>query len=255
MTQPIKSKWLIFPKPQPAARLRLFCLPFAGGSSNAFRNWTKYLPAALELGLVELPGRGTRLSESLRHSLPELIPEITNALAPWLDLPFVLFGHSMGSLLAFELNYYLRQHLTKSASHLFLSGRGAPHLQDTEPQIHQLAHDDFVAKIRAYNGTPKEVLEHRELMELMIPILRADFEICETYQFKPNGRLPFDQPLTIFGGLKDTSSPRPALEAWNRYTTSSFQVRMFPGDHFYLLDSEMLLIQTMLRDIGSHFRL
>lgn len=253
MTKAIKSKWLVFPKPQPAARLRLFCLPFAGGSSNAFRNWTKYLPSTVELCSIELPGRGSRLSEALRHSLPELLPEISAALEPHLDLPFVFFGHSMGTLLAFELNYYLRQQLSKSASHIFLSGRGAPHLADPEPPIHQLGHDDFISKIKEYNGTPKQILEHRELMELMVPILRADFEICETYRFEADEREPFDQPLTIFGGLKDSSTPRPVLEAWSRYTTSTFQVRMFPGDHFYLLDSEMLLIQTMLRDIGNHF--
>ena len=242
--------WIVKPRPRPDAKLKLVCLPFAGGGSSSFRSWTPLLPAQVELLTVEIPGRGQRLSETLRTKIEALIPDIANALQKELDRPFALFGHSMGTLLGFELAHYLRVHFHKEPAYLFFSGRGAPGQPSTEEPIHQLPKDDFVRRIREYNGTPKEVLEHQELMDLMIPILRADFEVCETYSYTQHP--PFNCPLTAFGGLQDSGAPKSNMQAWKEHTTGTFNLRMFPGGHFFIMEHTQTLIQSLLRDINAY---
>jgi len=251
---PMKDNlWLVTPNPRPNAKLILICLPFAGGSSNSFRSWASILPPPVELKAVELPGHGLRLSEKLSHSLPELIEPMSEGIVDSLDRPFAVFGHSMGALLGFEMCLYLQEKHDKIPMHVFLSGHGAPNKPLRDEPIHHLPEPEFIAKIREYNGTPHEVLENQELMNLMLPILRADFEICETYRFSGDARLR--APLTAMGGIKDPSTPRSDLEAWRAFTTEEFNVRLFPGDHFYLLEQKITLLQAILRDINSHFNL
>jgi len=245
--------WVIKPKPNSQARLKLFCLPFAGGSSVSFYNWAELLPETLELCLIEIPGRGQRLSEPLRHRLDELVPEIAEGIKDELEQPFVLFGHSMGALLGYELTYLLQTDFQIMPQHLFLSGRGAPHLPNRDEPIHQLPEADFVRHIKKFNGTPKAVLEHQELMELLLPILRADFEICETYQYRSKEKITC--PLTILGGLQDSGATREELAAWRKLSSGPFNLRLFPGDHFYLLEQRPKLIETIMRDIDYHFSL
>ncbi|MBD3225124.1 MAG: alpha/beta fold hydrolase [Caldithrix sp.] len=249
-----RDQWVVLPKANASASLRLICLPFAGGTSNAFRNWTRYLPDSIELCAVELPGRGHRLSETLFRHIDPLIEQTARGIKSYLNKPFVIFGHSMGALTGFELTHHLLKEFALQPIHLFVSGRGAPHLPSREQPIHRLPDAEFVNKIRNYNGTPKEVIEHDELMDIMKPILRADFQVCETYEYT-NQYAPFNHPITVFGGLKDSSTTREDLQAWKQYTHSFFNLRMFPGDHFYLQDSEVQVIETILRDISSHFDL
>ena len=248
-----RDTWVIIPKKVPDPKLRLFCLPFAGGNANAFRDWVNYLPDSVELNTVEIPGRGHRLAEPLMKELHPLVEAIAAGIRPYLDRPFVLFGHSMGALLGFELTHLLKEKYNRAPVHLFLSGRGAPDTIDREEPIHRLPEAAFIEKIKKYNGTPKDVLEHEELMQIMIPILRSDFQVCETYVYKPKSKL--DLPLTVFGGLKDSSSPQPDLQAWEKFTSGPFALRMFPGDHFYLLQSKADLVHAVLRDVNKYSRL
>ncbi|APF18132.1 thioesterase II family protein [Caldithrix abyssi] len=248
-----QNKWLVIPTPRPAARIILLCFPFAGGSSHSFRGWAPILPPSVELRAVELPGHGTRLSEPLAEDIHELIEPIARGIASSLDKPFAIFGHSMGALLGFEVALYLQNKLNKRAEHLFVSGHGAPGTPRHEPEIHHLPKPQFLAKIKEYNGTPKEALENKELMDLMFPILKADFKICETYAHKNSGLL--NTPLTALGGIQDPSTPREDLEKWRSFTTQSFNIRLFPGDHFYLLQQKVNLLKAILTDISSHFNL
>ncbi len=245
-----KDTWVVTPKAIPDAGIRLICLPFAGGSATAFRDWLPYLPDVVELNAVEIPGRGHRLSEPLIRKIDLLVQAIGQGIKSYLDKPFVIFGHSMGALLGFELTHYLTDQLDAKPLHLFLSGRGAPDRPNREEPIHHLPEKTFIEKIRHYNGTPKQVLEHEELMQIMLPILRSDFEVCETYRYKEKPQLTV--PLTVFGGLKDASATPDDLEAWSAFTSGPFARRMFPGDHFFILNEKMTLIQAILRDIKKH---
>jgi medium-chain acyl-[acyl-carrier-protein] hydrolase len=193
-----------------------------------------------------LPGRGTRFSEPLFTDLAPLIEAAGTALAPELATgrSFALFGHSMGSLLAFELARWLRRHGGRAPSHVFASGHGAPQLPPEDAPIHALPHDEFIAALRDLNGTPPEVLEHAELLELLLPVLRADCGVSEKYTYTDEP--PLECPVTALGGASDPDVPVDRLEAWRAQTRGAFTARVLPGDHFYLQSAQALVVETLV---------
>lgn len=226
------DRWIAYRKPSPQARLRLFCLHYAGGAASAFRGWQAEVPPEIEICPVQLPGRESRLREERLDSVEAVLDALPRALEPYLDLPFAFFGHSMGALLAYELTHRLERDGRSLPARLLLSGRRAPQVPDDEPPIYDLPDDEFKAELRKLNGTPEAVLEHPELMELLLPVLRADFTLCETYEYEPRAPLPV--PISAYGGLSDHKVEREALEAWSERTRGGFKLRMFEGDHFFL---------------------
>jgi medium-chain acyl-[acyl-carrier-protein] hydrolase len=243
------TPWFTSQRPNARARLRLFCFPYAGGGAAIYRLWPQSLPSEVEVCVAQLPGRGTRLREQPFTSLDALVEAAAEAIAPSLDKPFALFGHSMGAMISFELARRLREQGRPQPAHLFVSGRRAPQLPNDDPVSYNLPDADLGRELLRLNGTPKEVLEHPELMELMLPLLRADFSVVETYVYRPG--VPLDCPLTAFGGLRDSEVGREQLEAWSEQTTSEFALRMLPGDHFFLNDAQAqtLLLSALSRDL------
>ncbi len=244
-----QNPWLVKNVRKPNPRLKLLCLPFAGGSSVAYREWGRQLPDSIEVLALELPGRGQRLMEPLVTHLPDLVRQIAHNIQDELDRPFAFFGHSMGATLAWELSHYLITQYNNEPAFLFLSGRSAPHLNDREEPIHQLSDEQFWEKIRSFEGTPPEILQHKELMELLLPIIRADFKMVETYEHR--NRPPLNIPMTILGGLEDESTPKEYLDAWREYTTASFSLRMFPGGHFFLQKHTAKILELIVRDLNG----
>lgn len=226
------DSWLICPKPNPDAQIRLFCFPYAGGSANIFRRWSNHLPNTIEVCAVELPGRGMRIKLPPFTQLEPLITELASVLKPKLDKPFAFFGHSMGGLVSFELALLLRKKYGINPNHLFVSAHRAPQLVDPKPPIHNLPEAEFIAELRRLNGTPQTLLENEELMQLFLPILRADFAVLETYVYTQQA--PLNIPITAFGGLEDQEVSRDQIQAWQEQTSASFALHMFPGDHFFL---------------------
>ena len=226
------NPWINCPKPNPQARLRLFCFPYAGTGASTFRTWSDQLPPDIEVCPVQLPGREKRLSEPLFTHLSPLVKILALILLPYLDRPFAFFGHSMGALVSFELTRKLRHHKAPSPMHLFVSGRRAPQIPNPDPPIHQLPDNAFVGELRRYNGTPEAVLQNPELRSLFLPILRADLAINETYTYISEA--PLDCPISAFGGLQDKEVSRKELDAWRDQTNTTFSLSMFPGDHFFL---------------------
>ena len=238
------SRWFTYPKPNPDATVRLFCFPYAGGQALIYRTWAKNFPKAIEVCLAELPGRGGRLYDAPFTRLSPLVDAIGQAILPHLDKPFAFFGHSMGALIAFELARYLRRQRGPAPRHLLVSGRRAPHLSETERTTYNLPEAEFTEELKRLNGTPQEVLEHEELMQLMLPLLRADFGICETYQYESEP--PLDCPISAYGGLQDTHVTKEHLEAWRTQTNNRhFTLQMLPGDHFFIQSAEPLLLRLI----------
>jgi medium-chain acyl-[acyl-carrier-protein] hydrolase len=166
-------------------------------------------------------------------SIPVLVEGLLPALRPHLDLPFAFFGHSMGAVLAREVAGGLARHGGPQPHHLFVSGRRPPWMRDEQTLMHRLSDREFVDEItRRYGGIPPEVLEHPDLMELLLPCLRADIEALETFEPVPSA--PLVCPVTAYGGIDDRLAPRAHLDAWRIETTGGFDVRVFAGDHFYL---------------------
>lgn len=177
-----------------------------------------------------------------------MVQSVVSAVHPYCQKPFAIFGHSMGAKLSFEFARRLRQDHGIQPLHLFLSGCRAPQFPDPAP-FYDLPQPEFMEKLRGLNGTPAEVLDHPELMELLLPLLRADFQVIQTHTFAADS--PLDCPITAFGGLEDDEISHAHLEGWREQTTSRFSLQMFPGDHFFLRTSQSFLLKAIsegLRD-------
>lgn len=241
------DSWIACRKPRPQARLRLFCFPYAGGGALIFRTWADGLPADVEVCPVQLPGRGTRLMEPLFTQLSPLIQALAQALLPLLDKPFAFFGHSLGALVSFELARQLRRQYGVQPVRLFVSASRAPQLPHRGLPIHTRSEGDFLAELRHLNGTPREVLDHEELMQISLPVLRADFAVYETYVYPTEP--PLNYPISAFGGLRDRTVSQSDLEAWREQTSVSFSLQMFPGDHFFLNTTQPLLLRVLSQEL------
>jgi surfactin synthase thioesterase subunit len=240
------DRWLTCPRPNPAAQVRLFCLPYAGGAAHIFRNWHVGLPGEVEVHLVHLPGRAMRMMEPPFTRIADLVDDLAPAVQSKLNKPYAVFGHSMGALIGFELVHVLRKQTGLEAAHLFASGCSAPHIPDPNP-IHMLPDGEFIDALRALNGIPQEILQHEELFELILPTLRADMLMTEKYE--PLVRDPLRCPITVFGGLEDPIIYREHLEQWQQHTSGEFLLQIFPGDHFFCHTEEARLLTAVSRQL------
>jgi medium-chain acyl-[acyl-carrier-protein] hydrolase len=244
------ERWLAYREVNPRARLRLFCFPYAGGGASVYRGWGSSLPGDLEVCPVQLPGRESRLRDQPFNRPEPLIQAIADVLAPYLaEMPFVFFGHSMGAMISFELARELRRRGQALPQHIFVSGRRAPQLPAREEAIHELPEAEFLERLRELNGTPEEVLQHTELMKLLLPILRADFAVNETYTYVEEE--PFDFGISAFGGLGDEDITREDVAAWKDHTRGRFRQRMLPGDHFFVNSAKDLILESVARDLAE----
>lgn len=227
------TPWIYRPVARADASARLFCFTHAGVSAVVYRAWPDALPGKLDVCAIQLPGRGTRMREAPVRSIAALVDAIVPALRPWLDLPFAFFGHSMGSLLAREVAGALVQAGGPAPRHLIVSGRRPPSMPDPHPPLRHLSDAEFVCEInRRYGGIPPELLQHADVMALLLPALRADIHALETFPLRAPARL--DCPITVYGGEGDRYAPREHLDAWRDETRAQCRVRVFPGDHFFV---------------------
>jgi len=180
--------------------------------------------------------------------MADAVQEAAEAVQSSLDIPFALFGHSMGAVICFELARLLRRQLGIVPVHLFISARPAPQFPHRRPLLSPLRDEQFVAEIRQrYNGIPGEVLQDPELMELLLPVLRADVEMLETYDYLPGPLLCC--PITAFGGQQDTETPFDELTGWREQTNARFRTRVLPGDHFFVRSAETEVLDIISRQL------
>jgi medium-chain acyl-[acyl-carrier-protein] hydrolase len=219
---------------RPDPRHRLFCFPHAGAGAATYAPWPSLLPNDIEVVAIQLPGREDRLGEPAFTDAAALIRPMVQVLRPYLRLPFSLFGHSGGALFAFELARALRARLGREPARLFVSGQPAPDLVDQLPVLHTLADADFVRAVRDLGGTAPAVADDPQLLDVVLPALRADFGLWERYRFTPGPRL--SAPITAFAGNRDTRAPVDTVAAWQRHTDGAFTLTTFDGDHFFVRD-------------------
>lgn len=230
------TPWLVRSKAAGDEPVRLFCLPYAGGGASAFRSWPARLPGVDVLG-VQPPGRETRLSEPPLTRWQPLITALADAVAGELDRPYAIFGHSMGARVGFELARELRRRGQPAPVALFASACKAPHVpRPPLPKFDAMPEKVFVARLRRMNGTPPEVFDHPELLELLLPAIRADFSLADSYEYADEPAL--DCPLRVYGGSLDREAREDELLAWQAHTTQSFDLTMLPGGHFVIVSHE-----------------
>ena len=230
------SPWLTRFVPRPNARVRLVCFSYAGGGSAVYRPFSMSLPESVEVVGVLLPGRERRLREPALTSITAIVEGVLPALAPELDRPYAFFGHSMGAMVAYEVAREMPNRGLPSPGHLFVSGRRAPHLQEPDPPLSHLSDEAFVEAIdRRYGGIPAEILQHRDILELLLPALRADMAAIEAHRHSPGPTLPC--PITLFGGHDDPRAGPDVLAPWQEQTQDRTLMRHFAGGHFYFNDA------------------
>lgn len=237
------SRWIVRFRPRPDARARLFCLPYAGAGASVYRGWPAQLPPDVELCAVQLPGREGRHDEPLFTDVRALAGAVCEGIAALCDRPFVVFGHSLGALLAYEAALLLERAGGPSPALLVVSGHRAPHLPRTHPPIHHLPDAEFIDELRRLNGTPSEVFDHPELLALVLPPLRADLRMAETYVAPPPA--PLACPILAVGSTGDDRVSEAAMDAWRIVTAGPFTAAMLPGDHFYLKSHGGLLLDLL----------
>jgi surfactin synthase thioesterase subunit len=245
-----KDPWIVRPRPNPAASLRLFCFPYAGVGSSVFRAWQTQFPASIELVLTQPPGREGRWSEKPFQDLPPLADAATQALLPYLDIPFVFFGHSLGALVSFEIARRLRRQGRPLPTHFFASAHRAPQLPNPHPDMRGLGDREFVDQVcREYGGIPQAVLDAPELVELMLPCMRADFSVFETYRYAEEP--PLACSITAFGGTRDRRVSEPEVAAWREQTAGDFRMQMFEGGHFFFQDRLAEFLSIVKRELAN----
>ena len=226
-----QSTWRVF-NPSSSAELRLICIPYAGGSANVSFDWAKNLPQQVEVCAVQMAGRQNRLDEPPMTRWQDVVDELVRDVAMFAEKPFALYGHSLGALISFELARRLQTAPGISPSIVFVSACRAPDLvvSDERP-IHELTDQEFERKLRRYKGTPEAFFSHSELKQLLLPMLRADFEMYHRYRFAPGAQLRC--PMVALGGISDQIESE-QIAQWQFHTAGSFRMQMLPGDHFFL---------------------
>nr|WP_249416506.1 thioesterase domain-containing protein [Streptomyces sp. TS71-3] len=240
-------------QPRPAARLRLVCLPHAGGGAGFYRTWDALLPPDVELLAVQYPGREDRWADPMADRMDDLVHAVTEDLLPLLDRPYAFFGHSMGSAVAWELAHALRGH-GAPPRRLFVSGREAP--GTARPgSVHRQSDEALGAELARLGGTPPEVLADPDLRAAVLGYVRSDYRLIETYRPGPLSRPPLDCPITVLTGDCDPDCDLRAgrehggdgTGGWAALTTGRTHVHTFSGGHFYLGPQRARVIATLLR--------
>jgi medium-chain acyl-[acyl-carrier-protein] hydrolase len=244
------TPWIVGARTNPKARCRLFCLPHSGSGASQFASWRNFLSPVLDICPIQLPGRENRLREAPLTRIQQIAEILAGELKPYSDRPYILYGYSVGALIAFELARELRRRNVDPAISLFALARPAPHLAQTRYPLHQLPDEMFLAELtRRFNGMSPLILQDRELMELLLPTLRADVTALETYIYQPEA--PLDCPIRAFGGSLDSTTTEDELRAWRLHTKSSFNLEILPGDHFFIRSNQQSIFQAISKEIPS----
>lgn len=233
------------------SKMRLYCFPYAGGSAAVFNKWRTYLNRKIELVPVELAGRGIRFREAFYGSMFEAVNDLYSRLSPTLTQgPYAFFGHSMGSLLVYELCHKIMAENRIGPVHIFLSGKSPPHLKKETKLLHTLPIEKFKEELYEIGGTPREVLENQELMDIFIPILKADYQIYETYEFTPRDT-KLKAGITVFNGISDNIGYEAMLE-WGEYTSGSSEIYQFEGGHFFIHQHTVEIVKIINETLGRY---
>lgn len=244
----MQNKWFKNLRSSENCKIRMFCFPHAGGSAEAFKHWGKYLPDWMELYSIQLPGRSNRLSEPLINDIKELVDKATNEIIPLLNSKsYIFLGHSLGGVIAFEVAKTLRRLNQKLPEHLFIVGRESPKIPEDVP-MHNATNEDLIEYLRSESGTHEEVFNNKDLIQLLLPIIRADLKLTETYSKYYIVENQLSCPISVFWGTLETRLTEQKLEGWENETSNGFDIEQFEGHHFFLHEHPEKIIDKILQN-------
>ncbi len=214
-------------------RIPLFCLPFAGGNVYSYREFPRYHADFIDIIVLDLPGHGRRIREPLLTNIDDMVDDIFYQIKGDLGGSYAIYGHSMGALIGYVLSQKIRQEKMSMPVHFFVSGHQGPCVASKQKNWHLLPKKEFIEKVMEYGGIPKEIVAEKDLMDLFVPILKADFQAISDYNYKKTTLLEI--PVTVMIGLDEDISYEEALQ-WQNITTQKIVVKQFPGNHFFIFD-------------------
>lgn len=225
----------------------LFCLPFAGGGRYSYDCFAKALDGRMNMVAIDLPGRGNRHREPLLSDIPAMVLDVYEQLKNRLHQPYVLYGHSMGTLIGYLLTHHIQAMHQRLPNQLIVTGRSAPSVMIDRDPWHALDLPTFINRLRSLGGCPEEVFQEESLLHFFEPILRADFKAVETYRYDPPAR-PLNVPITVITGDQEPYNHE-HLEAWQRETTYPLDLYQLPGKHFFIFDYADYIINLIDKKI------
>ena len=238
------SPWLVADPEDGETQLRVICFASAGSSARFFANWQDVAPPGMRIVPVLLPGRDSRHAEPPFRRVTPLIEAMGPSVAATLDRPYILFGHSLGSLLAFEFARWLRRRpRLRQPESLWVASRPAPHDPPTYTPVHDLPNDKLLDVLRLYGGTPELVLRDADIMRFMGPMIRADLEMNRLYDYFEEPPLPID--IVAMCGRRDPVVSPQEMEEWRHQTSGRFETHLFDGDHFFLRERAGEILRMM----------
>jgi medium-chain acyl-[acyl-carrier-protein] hydrolase len=247
----MQNKWFKKLKASENCKMRLFCFPHAGGSAEAFKHWGKYLPEWIELYSTQLPGRGSRLEEPLTDKMDFIIDQLVNNIYHLLAKPFIFLGHSLGGSIAFELAKKLRKLNYGLPFHLFIVGREGPRIPPDSPK-HNVSNKELIDYLRLQSGTHNDIFNNEDLLELLLPIVRCDLKLADTYFKYYKKEEPLPCPITVFWGTSEVELNEDKVGDWGEEANNNFDVVQFQGHHFFLHEQTSKIIEKLLDDISVY---
>lgn len=241
-----KGRLFIIQQPKKNPKLRLFCFPYAGGSASIYHEWGGFFEENIEVVAIQPPGRTSRINEPPHQTMAALVAEIITQAAYITSTLYVFFGHSLGGQVAFELTRQLTLHGFKLPEHIITSGSRVPHIPSKNEKTYNLPHDEFIASLKVLKGTPTQLLENDELMSFLLPLIRADFKIAESYQIP---KTEVSCPITVFSGTKDSGITAQQLMQWRDLTSKIFEMKKVDGEHLFIhshKEEVIVLINTII---------
>ncbi|MEU6356326.1 alpha/beta fold hydrolase [Streptomyces sp. NPDC047072] len=220
----------------------LLCLPHAGGSASAYFELSARLRPEVDVRAVQYPGRQDRSGETPVTVMEELVERLADAIQPFAERPYALFGHSMGAVVAYELALRLRREGVAAPLRLFVSGRRAPSAIRDE-DVHRRSDDGVIAHVRELGGVRADVLDDPEIRAMVLPALRADYTLVETYRAAPGERVTC--PVTVLVGDEDPLVTLDEARLWKEHTEAGFELEVFTGGHFYLTAQMSALAEAL----------
>ncbi|HKX31467.1 MAG TPA: alpha/beta fold hydrolase [Blastocatellia bacterium] len=228
--------------------MRLFCFPYAGGGASLYKSWADSLPSSVEVCPVQPPGREGRRGEAPFTRLLPLVKAISERIEPLLNLPYAFFGHSLGAKIAFELARDLQRGFNLNPACLFISACPAPQMPNEAPAF-DLPDDRFVERMRRLNGVPEHIDPHRKALRVVLPCIRADVEMYDTYTYVPGPLLRC--PIVVLGGDRDPLADLNQLSCWRDLTSSRFSLQMLSGDHFFLRTIQPSILRIVSEELNT----
>lgn len=246
-----KSWYLEYDK-KPYARIRLFCFHHSGGAASMYYPWVKCLSPNIELIAIQLPGRESRFTEPLTNNLTEIIEILTDGFNSYQHKPFFIFGHSLGGLLAYEFTKSLNRHYSLLPKQLIVSATKAPHLPFRMNYLSKLDGEALKEELKVYSGIDEDILNNDELLQILLPIIKSDFSISETYYYKSSSSLSFD--ILVLSGKDDKTVSENEVQAWSEHTSGKFKHLAFPGGHFFIKEHQEEILR-LINQIGNCYSL